>query len=146
MAKLLFAIITFVSCARSVTITLLLLADTLYGSDENSEKAKKDGVILISPVPGQDPKKPPKKITSKTERLRVRRQIQLTETWRNQYKIRAQEEGIIGCIKRKTGMVRLRYRGSSRMFMSMVFKTLGWNISQAHRSAKIQRKIAQVFV
>lgn len=124
----------------------LLLADTLYGSDENSEKAKKDGVILISPVPGQDPKKPPKKITSKTERLRVRRQIQLTETWRNQYKIRAQEEGIIGCIKRKTGMVRLRYRGSSRMFMSMVFKTLGWNISQAHRSAKIQRKIAQVFV
>ena len=124
----------------------LLLADTLYGSDENSEGAKKDGVILISPVPGQDPKKTPKKITAKTERLRVRRQMQLTETWRNQYKIRAQEEGIIGCIKRKTGMVRLRYRGSPRMFMSMVFKTLGWNISQAYRSAKIQRKIAQVFV
>ena len=123
----------------------LLLADTLYGSDENSEDAKENGVILISPVPGKAPKNPPKKISPKSERLRVRRQIQLTDIWRNKYKVRAQEEGIIGCIKRKTGMVRLRYRGATRMFSSMVFKTLGWNISQAHRSAKIQQKMAHIF-
>ena len=121
-----------------------LLADTLYGSDENSENAKNDGVKLISPVPGKPPTKTPQKITPKHERLRLRREEQQTQAWRDDYKVRAQEEGIIGCIKRKTGMVRLRYRGAPRMFSSMILKTLGWNISQAHRSAKIQQKLAQI--
>ena len=121
-----------------------LLADTLYGSDENSENATRDGVKLISPVPGKAPNKPPHKITPKHERLRLRREEQQTQAWRDDYKVRAQEEGIIGCIKRKTGMVRLRYRGAPRMFSSMILKTLGWNISQTHRSAKIQQKLAQI--
>jgi len=121
-----------------------LLADTLYGSDENSELAKQDSVSLISPVSGKQPVKPPKIITKKIKRLRLRREQQQTPEWRSKYNVRAQEEGTIGCIKRKTGMVRLRYRGARRMFSSMIFKIVGWNISRAHRSVKIQQKIAHI--
>ena len=122
-----------------------LLAATLYGGDDNSEDAKKDGVILVSPVPGKVPQKPPTKITPKSKRLKSRREEQETDEWRTKYKKRAQEEGTIGSIKRKTGMARLRYRGAQKMFAGMLFKTLGWNISRAHKSAKIQQKMTTIF-
>ena len=122
-----------------------LLADTLYGGDDNSEDAKKDGAILLSPVPGKAPKKPPKKITSKSKRLKSRREEQETDEWRAKYKRRAQEEGTIGSIKRKTGMARLRYKGAQKIFAGMLFKTLTWNISRAHKPVKIQQKMTAIF-
>jgi len=121
-----------------------LLADSLYGSDDNVMAAAGEGVALVSPVCGSPPKKDPEEATAKQQRLNNRRIAQETDRWKKKYNLRAQEEGTIGCIKRKTGMVRLRYRGEESMHCSMILKVTGWNISRATASAKIQGKIKEI--
>jgi len=121
-----------------------LLADSLYGSDDNVLLAAGEGVALVSPVSGPPPKQEPVEPTAKQQRLKNRRIAQETDRWREKYNLRAQEEGTIGCIKRRTGMVRLRYRGEESVNSSIYLKVTGWNISRAAASAKVQKKIAEI--
>ena len=121
-----------------------LLADTLYGSDENHEAAKEKGITLESPVSGAPPKTPPKEPTEKQKRLAQRRKEQETAEWKENYNSRAQIEGTIGSVKRLTGMVRLRYRGKESIFSSLELKLTGWNISRAQASEKMQQKLAKI--
>lgn len=121
-----------------------LLADSLYGGDENVLAAAGEGIALVSPVSGSPPKQEPEEPTAKQKRLQNRRIAQETGRWRKKYNLRAQEEGTIGCIKRRTGMVRLRYRGEESVYSSIYLKVTGWNISRATASAKIQEKIAEI--
>ena len=80
----------------------------------------------------------------KKQRLAHRRQEQETEEWRKAYNSRAGIEGSFGGVKRKTGMVRLRYRGSSAVFTSILLKFTGWNSARAHSSAKFRAKVAKL--
>lgn len=121
-----------------------MTADSLYGSDDNVVAAAHKQVEIVSPVAGVAPKEEPERPTEKQVRLQKRREHQDTEKWRKTYNSRAQIEGTIGSIKRRTGMVRLRYRGRKRMFSSMYLKLAGWNISRAVCSARIQAKIAKI--
>jgi hypothetical protein len=120
-----------------------LLADTLYGGDDNVLTASEKDVDLVSPVSGCPPKSPAEKPTPKQQRLQQRREDQQTDEWREIYNSRAQIEGTIGSVKRRTGMVRLRYRGEKSMFSSMCLKLAGWNISRAC-AALIRRKSARI--
>ncbi len=121
-----------------------LLADSLYGSDNNVLSAAGEGVALVSPVCGSPPKEKPVEATAKQQRLNNRRIAQETDRWKKKYNLRAQEEGTIGCIKQRTGMVRLRYRGEESVYSSVILKVTGWNISRAAASAKIQEKINKI--
>ena len=121
-----------------------ILADTLYGGDENVVNAQKMGVDVVSPVPGSPPKKEPAKLTKKQQRLKKRREEQETEEWRKGYNPRAQIEGTIGSVKRRTSMVRLRYRGKDSVFTAIYLKLAGWNISRALKSARIKEKLAKL--
>lgn len=120
-----------------------LLGDSLFGSDENVLAAREKGVELISPVAGPATKRLPKNPSPKQLRLQERRELQKTEEWRKEYNARAQIEGTIGSIKRRTGMSRLRYRGKSSVFASIYLKLTGWNISRALKSFKIQKLLKE---
>lgn len=120
-----------------------LLGDTLYGGDGNVLGAAEKDVELISPVSGCPPKSPVENPDSKQRRLQQRREDQETDEWREIYNSRAQIEGTIGSVKRRTGMVRLRYRGEKSMFSSMYLKLAGWNISRAC-AALIRKKSATI--
>ena len=63
-----------------------MLADTLYGSDENVLDCESRGVELISPTSGNPPKEPPKNPSEKQQRLATRREQEKTEDWREEYK------------------------------------------------------------
>ena len=132
------------SLKESARMPWELLADSLYGSDDNVMTAAGEGVALVSPVCGTPPKKIAKEADAKQQRLNNRRIAQETDRWKKKYNLRAQEEGTIGCIKRKTGMVRLRYRGEESVNCSMILKVTGWNISRATASVKIQAKIKAI--
>ncbi len=121
-----------------------LLADTLYGSDENHQSAREKGIDLESPVCGPPPKKNPEQPTDKQQRLNHRREQQETQEWKTNYNARAQIEGTIGSVKRLTGMVRLRYRGRKSVFSSIELKLTGWNIARAQASEKMQQKLAKI--
>jgi len=121
-----------------------ILADSLYGSDDNVLAAAGKGVALVSPVQGAPPKKEPDQPTPKQMRLQNRRIAQKEEKWRKKYNLRAQEEGTIGSIKRRTGMSRLRVRGEESVTHSVYLKVTGWNIARAAASAKIQDKIKKI--
>lgn len=126
------------------TLPNTLIADTLYGSDKNHQTCAKKNIVLHSPVSGKVPNKEIEKPTKAQVRLAQRRQEQQTKEWAKIYNLRAVIEGSIGALKRKTGMVRLRYRGASAVFTSMLLKVAGWNIARAHASAKIRLKIPKV--
>ncbi|MBW2690732.1 MAG: transposase [Deltaproteobacteria bacterium] len=120
-----------------------LLSDSAYGGDDNVVNAAQKGVDIVSPVAGLPPKKPPTRPTEKQIRLQKRRELQETGEWRIEYNIRAQVEGTIGSVKRRTGMVRLRYRGQPSMYTSIYLKLAGWNISRATASRKIQEMLSK---
>jgi hypothetical protein len=40
-----------------------ILADTLYGSDENVQAAEDRGVELVAPIPGREPESDPEALT-----------------------------------------------------------------------------------
>jgi len=98
----------------------------------------------LSPVQGAPPKKEPDDPTPKQARLQNRRIAQEKEKWRIKYNLRAQEEGTIGSIKRRTGMSRLRVRGEESVSHSVYLKVTGWNIARAAASVKIQGKIKKI--
>jgi len=121
-----------------------MLADTLYGGDDNVVNAQKMDVDLVSPVPGKAPKNEVKGPTEKQQRLKKRREEQETDEWRKGYNPRAQIEGTIGSVKRRASMVRLRYRGQDSVFTAIYLKLAGWNISRALKSARIREKLAKM--
>ncbi len=176
-----------------------LLADTLYGGDSNIEAAKKDGVDLVTPVPGEkkfdpeeirydqfqlndkkelvacpaghapkstnfnakgdytfaqmdpqqclhcpllarcrvqrDPKtkQPTGRIqfTQSAVRADHRRLRQASDEFREKYRWRAGIEGTISCLKRRTGLTRLRVRGRKAVKLSVLLKLTGWNVLRA---------------
>lgn len=135
-----------------------LTADTHYGSDENHQHAKGQGIELISPVGGRAPhsakpaevpdkQAPPKKhgrrqrhtVTEAEERearLSQRRAQQESEQWRSDYRRRAGIEGTNRGLDRRTGIKRLRVRGSKAVAHSVYGKVMGWNIIQGARAVK----------
>jgi len=121
-----------------------ILADTLYGSDENVINCKERGINLISPVPGKPPKEPPKDPSAKQKRLAARRQEEKTDEWKAAYAVRAGIEGTNSSIKRKTGLGQLRVRGRKSVFNVIFLKTAGWNILRASSSKKMKDKIAKI--
>jgi len=74
-------------------------------------------------------------------RLASRRAEQATEAFRENYAIRGGGESVNAGLKRKTGMGRLRVRGSPRIRMAVLLRCAGWNLFRALAAMK-QRGIA----
>jgi hypothetical protein len=72
-----------------------------------------------------------------------RHQNEQEAAFKETYAKRAGVEGTIGRAKRGTGLGRLRVRGQTAVFHSMLLKAAGWNIIQAARSATMQGKVAR---
>ena len=77
--------------------------------------------------------------TAKQRRLAGRRREENTDVFRERYRIRGGIEGTNSGLKRKTGLGRLRVRGSPRVFHSILLKITGWNILRASACAKIRQ-------
>ena len=76
--------------------------------------------------------------TAKQRRLAGRRREENTDVFRERYRIRGGIEGTNSGLKRKTGLGRLRVRGSPRVFHSILLKITGWNILRASACAKMR--------
>jgi hypothetical protein len=76
--------------------------------------------------------------TAKQRRLAGRRREENTEVFRQRYRIRGGIEGTNSGLKRRTGLGRLRVRGSPRVFHAIYLKIAGWNILRASACAKIR--------
>jgi len=76
--------------------------------------------------------------TAKDRRIAARRKEQATEVFRDRYKIRGGIEGTNSCLKRKTGLGRLRVRGRPAVCHAIYFKIAGWNIMRASVCAKMR--------
>jgi len=76
--------------------------------------------------------------TAKDRRIASRRKEQATEVFRERYKIRGGIEGTNSCLKRKTGLGRLRVRGRPAVYHAIYFKIAGWNIMRASVCAKMR--------
>lgn len=79
--------------------------------------------------------------TPAEHRLASRRAEQATEAFRENYAIRGGGESVNAGLKRKTGMGRLRVRGSPRIRMAVLLRCAGWNLFRALAAMK-QRGIA----
>jgi hypothetical protein len=152
-----------------------LAADGAYGSDENHQRAKSEGIELISPVRGNVPKEghagrqakqdaaAPLKLhgrwqateqsqarQERARRLAQRREEQQSEEWRAKYRRRAGSESLNRGLDRRTGIKQLRVRGMKAVKHSVYAKVMGWNIIQSARAirkaAKAVRKAAKVAV
>jgi len=64
-------------------------------------------------------------------RLASRRAEQATDTFVKQYAIRAGGESVNSGLKRRTGMGRLRTRGSPRVRLAVFLRCAGWNLFRA---------------
>ena len=106
-----------------------IMADTLYGSDDNQRYCEKNGVELIAPVRGPEPLG--EAGTEKQKRLAERRRRQQTEEWQKEYRLRSALEGTNSCLKRRMGLGRLRVRGQRSVFHVILLKLTGWNILRA---------------
>jgi len=76
--------------------------------------------------------------TAKQHRLAGRRREENTDVFRDRYRIRGGIEGTNSGLKRKTGLGRLRVRGSPRVFHTILLKITGWNILRASVCAKMR--------
>jgi hypothetical protein len=76
--------------------------------------------------------------TAKQRRLASRRREENTDAFRQRYRIRGGIEGTNSGLKRRTGLGRLRVRGSPRVFHAIYLKIAGWNILRASACAKIR--------
>jgi hypothetical protein len=74
--------------------------------------------------------------TPAEHRLASRRAEQATETFRENYAIRGGGESVNAGLKRKTGMGRLRVRGSPRVRMAVLLRCAGWNLFRALAAMK----------
>lgn len=79
--------------------------------------------------------------TPAEHRLASRRAEQATGAFRENYAIRGGGESVNAGLKRKTGMGRLRVRGSPRIRMAVLLRCAGWNLFRALAAMK-QRGIA----
>ena len=75
--------------------------------------------------------------TAKQRRLAGRRREENTDVFRDRYRIRGGIEGTNSGLKRRTGLGRLRVRGSPRVFHAIYLKITGWNILRASVCAKM---------
>ena len=113
-----------------------VLADSLYGSDDNCKLARKKGVELVSPCMGSPPKgkrtlsdfefhedgrvarRPmghgPIKTKHKKNRFTTLFDARSCKGFRNRYRFRAGIEGSISGFDRKRGAKKLRVRGKRR--------------------------------
>lgn len=76
--------------------------------------------------------------TAKQRRLAGRRREEATDVFRDRYRIRGGIEGTNSCLKRRTGLGRLRVRGQPRVFGSILLKVAGWNILRVAACAKMR--------
>ena len=76
--------------------------------------------------------------TAKQRRLAGRRREENTDAFRQRYRIRSGIEGTNSGLKRRTGLGRLRVRGSPRVFHAIYLKITGWNILRASACAKMR--------
>lgn len=74
-------------------------------------------------------------------RLAARRAEQATDAFGENYRIRAGGESVNSGLKRRTGMGRLRTRGSPRVRMAVLLRCAGWNMFRALAALK-KRRIA----
>ena len=74
--------------------------------------------------------------TPAEHRLASRRAEQATDAFREHYAIRAGGESVNAGLKRKTGMGRLRVRGSPRVRMAVLLRCAGWNLFRALAAMK----------
>lgn len=74
--------------------------------------------------------------TPAEHRLASRRAEQATEAFRENYAIRGGGESVNAGLKRKTGMGRLRVRGSPRIRMAVLLRCAGWNLFRALAAMK----------
>lgn len=74
--------------------------------------------------------------TPAEHRLASRRAEQATEAFREHYAIRGGGESVNAGLKRKTGMGRLRVRGSPRVRMAVLLRCAGWNLFRALAALK----------
>ncbi len=63
--------------------------------------------------------------------LAARRAEQATDAFRDHYAIRGGGESVNSGLKRKTGLGRLRVRGSPRVRMAVLLRRAGWNVLRA---------------
>ena len=75
-------------------------------------------------------------------RLAARRAEQATGAFDENYRIRAGGESVNSGLKRRTGMGRLRTRGSPRVGMAILLRCAGWNMFRALAALKIRRIMA----
>jgi IS5 family transposase len=69
-------------------------------------------------------------------RLASRRAEQATDAFREHYAIRGGGESVNAGLKRKTGLGRLRVRGSPRVRMAVLLRCAGWNLFRALAAMK----------
>jgi len=74
--------------------------------------------------------------TPAEHRTASRRAEQATEAFRENYAIRGGGESVNSGLKRKTGMGRLRVRGSPRIRMAVLLRCAGWNLFRALTAMK----------
>jgi Transposase DDE domain len=72
-------------------------------------------------------------------RITARRLNEMTENFKEQYRIRSGIEATNSGIKQRTGMQRLRVRGKPRMFNSIIMKITGWNILRGAVCSKLRK-------
>jgi hypothetical protein len=125
-----------------------ILADTLYGSDENEQLCEGRDIDLVAPVRGPAPKNARFQMTDKQKRLAQRRATEQTEEWKQRYRLRAGIEGTNSGLKRRMELGKLRVRGKKSVFNVVLLKVTGWNIFRA--AAAMVRKTkrtpqAQIF-
>jgi hypothetical protein len=74
--------------------------------------------------------------TPAEHRTAARRAEQATDAFRENYAIRGGGESVNSGLKRKTGMGRLRVRGSPRVRMAVLLRCAGWNLFRALAALK----------
>jgi len=85
--------------------------------------------------------------TPAEHRTAGRRAEQATDTFRENYAIRGGGESVNAGLKRRTGMGRLRVRGSPRVRMAILLRCAGWNLFRALAALKKRgnKDLAAVF-
>lgn len=63
--------------------------------------------------------------------------------WRKRYAKRAGIEGLMSCLKRRTGLGRLRVRGRPAVSHAIYLKAAGWNLLQAAKAPAMRKIIAE---
>jgi hypothetical protein len=82
--------------------------------------------------------------TEKQRRLAERRREQVTDVYKERYRIRGGIEATNSGLKRRTGLGKLKVRGKAAVFHAIFMKICGWNILRATACAKMQEKVKEL--